>query len=171
MAKEWAKVRLSFVLSFLACLVLLPTGAYVGYLAAARIVFRYEQSKSFKTIDRSDAVELRRLGETAYAFSLSQVLQLRKTEESLRQAIEVLDKLRPKAADEFWPIIDLRLAEDHAAVARIEERANNTAQAAAHLRIAGDLLHSLGWRDVSESALNQLADRKLHSGLLRTTEK
>ena len=171
MGKEWAKVRVSFVLSFLACLVLLPTGAYIGYLAAARIAFRYEQSKSFKTLDRRDAVELRRVGETAYAFSLSQVLQLRKKEESLRQDIEVLDKLRPKAAHEFWPIIALRLAEDHAAVARIEEQARNSAQAAGHRQIAGDLLHSLGWRDVSESALNQLADRKLHSGLLRKTEK
>jgi len=171
MDKEWARVRLSFLLSFLACLVLLPAGGYIGYLAAGRIAFRYEQSKSFKTLGRRDAEELRRIGETAYALSVSRVLQLQKTEGSLRQDIEVLDKLRPKAAHEFWRIIDLRLAEDHAGVARIEEQANNSAQAAGHRRIAEDLLQSLGWRDVSENALNQLADRRLRHSLLRKTEK
>jgi len=171
MGKEWAKVRLSFVLSLLACLALLPLGGYVAYLVAARIAFRYEQLKSFSTLGRQDSQELRRIGETAYAFSVSQLLVLEKTQWPLERHIGVLEKLRPKAAHEFSPIIELRLAEDHAAVARLEEQANNFVQAAGHRRIAEDLLHSLGWRDVSENALNQLGDRQLQSSLRRRAEK
>jgi len=171
MGKGWAKVRLSFVLSLLACLALLPLGGYVGYLVAARIAFRYEQSKSFSALGRQDSQELRRIGETAYAFSISQLLVLEKTLVPLERHIGVLEKLRPKAAYEFRPIVDLRLAEDHAAVARLEEQGNNSAQAAGHRRAAQDLLRSLGWRDISENALNQLGDRQLQSSLRRKPEK
>ena len=171
MGNEWAKVRPSFVLSLMVSLLLLPLCAYLGYLATARIAYRYEQSKSFGTLGRQDAQELRQIGETAYAFSLSHILLLEKTQGSLEQNIGVLEKLRPKAAHEFWPIIDLRLAEDHAVIARIEEQANNSAQATGHRRVAEDLLHSLGWQDVSENALNQLADKQLQSSVRRKPEK
>ncbi len=168
MGKEWATVRLSFVLSLLGCLALLPAGGYIGYLAAARIAFRYEQSKS---LGKQDAEVLRRIGETVYSFSVSQLLVLEKTRGLLEQHITALEKLRPKAVQEFRPIIDLRLAEDHATIARLEERANNSSEATSHRRIAEDLLQSLGWRDISENALNQLADRQLQSSLRRKPEK
>lgn len=171
MAKQWAKVRPSFLLSFLACLVLLPLSEYVGNLAATKVTFRYQQSKSFGTLGRQDAQELRHLGETAYGLELSRLLLLSKTKPSFEQNLDALQKMRSKAAHELWPLINLQVAEDHAVLARLEEQANNSAQAAGHRQIAEDLLRSLGWRDVSESALNQLADRELHSSLRRKPEK
>lgn len=171
MGKEWAKVRLSFVLSFLACLVLLPVSGYLGHLAAARIAYRYEQSKSFNALGRQDAQVLRRLGETAYALNLSQVLLLSKTKASFERSIYILQEMRPKAAPELWPIFDLRIAEDHAVLARVEGQANKSAQAAAHRRHAQDMLRSLGWQDVSESMLEGLADRQLKSGVRSEREK
>jgi len=171
MANEWARVRVSFVLSFLACLALLPAGAYVGYLAATRIAFRYEQWKSLGALPRQDAQQLRRLGETAYALNASYVVLLSKTKASFERNISVLQQLRPKAVPELWPIIDLQVAEDHATLARLEQEANGPVQAADHRRIAQDMLGSLGWQDVSDTVLEEIADNQLRSRLAKESRK
>jgi len=166
MGKEWAKVRLSFVLSFLAVLLLLPVCAYLGYSAGAKINYTYLRSKSFSSLGRQNSQELRHLGETAYAFELSQIL-LRSPEASFQQNISIVQELRPKAPHELWPIVDLRIAQDHAVIARLEQQANNPAEAARHHQLAQDLLRSLGWGDVSENLLNKMADKQLRARFKR----
>ena len=63
MGKEWAKVRLSFVLSFLAVLLLLPVCAYLGYSAGAKINYTYLRSKSFSSLG-AGYVQIRAEGST-----------------------------------------------------------------------------------------------------------
>ena len=165
MGQRWAAVRPSFLLSLLLVLLLLPACAYVGYLAGARIGYHYQESKYARTLTKQGVPELRPLGETAYAFELSHVLLLQKKKASFEQQIAVLQEMRPNAARELWPIIDLRVAEDHVVLARLGEQAHIPDQAAVHRRIAEDLLRSLGWQDVSENMLNGVADRQLQSGV------
>ena len=161
MRNDWAKVRPSFVLASLACLVLLPSSAHIGDFAAARVAYRYEQSRSLSVLDRQGSQELGRLGRSAYALTFPQVLSLPKTRRSFEQSLAALEKIRPKIVPELLPLIDLRIAENHAVLGKLEARSNSLAHAADHLRVAQDLLRSLGWQDVSESTLNELADRQI----------
>jgi len=162
MRRESTKIRPSFLLSLLACLVLLPGTGYLGYLATARIAYRYEQSKSFSALDRQEARKLQQLGQSAYALGLPQLLSLPKTPRSFEQSLAALEKTRSKIAPELLPVVDLKIAENHAVLARFEAQSNNLDQAAAHRRAAQDLFRSLGWQDVSERTLNELADRRIH---------
>ena len=81
--------------------------------------------------------------------------------ESLRKNVENLQALRSQATQDVWPIIDLGIATDNVVMARLEERTNHAAESTAHRQAAASLLRSLGWKDVSDSTLDDLADKRL----------
>jgi hypothetical protein len=156
-----AAVRPSFVLSLAAVLVLLPGCAYLGYLAGVRVGYIYQQSKPVPGLTKQEVADARKLGQTLFSIETSKVLT--RNEASLPASILSLQKIRRTAPPELWPIIDLRIAEDLATRARLEEQARKFSEAAEHRRVAQELLRSLGWQDVSEGAVNIVADRELHS--------
>jgi hypothetical protein len=136
---------------------------YLEYKSAIRVVYLHRQSGWFGSLGQSDAAGLRKTAQIALAFSLSS-LQIQDTSASLQQNVSSLQKIRVEAPRELWGILDLRLAKDHAMMARLEQ-ANNPALAAGHRQSARALLRSLGWRQVSDVAVEELGDKQLSSRL------
>ncbi|MGD0568207.1 MAG: hypothetical protein ABSA78_07355 [Candidatus Sulfotelmatobacter sp.] len=137
---------------------------YLGYLAAVRIVYQYKQSTWFGSLGKQDADQLRETGQATFAFELSS-MSIQNTPSSIQNNVNSLAKIRSKAPQELWPILDLRLAKDYAMEARLERQAGNQKAADEHLESAKTLLRSLGWRDVSDKVLTDLADAQLRSRL------
>ena len=92
---------------------------------------------------------------------------MKNTEASLQRNVDGLAEIRGKAPQELWPVLDLRLARDYAAMAQVEGRANNSVAATNHRRHAADLLRSLGWNDVSDDAVAALGDKDLRRRMKR----
>jgi hypothetical protein len=140
------------VLAFALC-------GYVCYVLAGRITFRHEQAIAFDALG-SDGRQFRELMQTLQTFAAYKILT-QNNRESLRKNIENLQALRSKATQDVWPIIDLGIATDYAVMARLEERMSHAAESTVHRQAAATLLRSLGWKDVSDQLLNDLADERL----------
>jgi copper homeostasis protein CutC len=132
---------------------------YVGYIVAARITFRHEQAIAFDALG-SDGPRFKELVQTLQTVAVSKILT-QNNRESLRENVEDLQALRSQATQDVWPIIDLGIATDYVVMARLEERTNNTAESSVHRQAAASLLRSLGWKDVSDPTLDDLADKRL----------
>jgi hypothetical protein len=151
-------------LPYLAILIGVGCG-YVGYFTATGIVYQYKRSTWFSSLDKQNAEQLRAIGQTAFAISVSN-LTIQNTLSSIQRNVSNLVRIRGKAPQELWPILDLRLAKDYAMMARLEQ-AGNPQLAAEHQQSAEALLRSLGWNDVSDNAVTSLADEQLRSRLKR----
>jgi len=139
---------------------------YFGYLAAVRIVYQYKQSAWFSSLAKQDARQLREISQTLLGFELSTLL-VQSTSSALQNNINSLGKIRSRAPRELWPILDLRLAKDYAMMARLEQQRGDPQAATTHQQSAEALLRSLGWQDVSDEAVTDMADRELHSRVKR----
>ncbi len=159
-----AGVKLPLLTSFCGGILIFAGCAYCGYRAAVRIVYQRQQSGWFSSLDRRDADRLRQFGESALAYNLS-VLLIQNTPSSLQKNVNNLGRIRQNAPEELWPVVDLRLAEDYAMMARLEQQADSAVASADHKERAEDLLRSLGWQDVSDEQLMALADWQLQSRL------
>jgi hypothetical protein len=133
---------------------------YLGYLAAGRIVYRYERSTGFGSLEKQDAERLRDTGQATLALEFSSML-IKNTPSSIENNVNSLATIRREAPQELWPILDLRLAKDYAMEARLEQQAGNQEAANEHRESTKTLLRSLGWRDTSDDALTNLADAQL----------
>src|SRR5258706_2972958 len=120
---------------------------YLGYLGAVRIFYQYKQSTWFSSLEKQDAGQLRATGQTTLAFALSSML-IQDTPSSIQNNVSSLAKIRSKAPQELWPILDLRLAKDYAIMARLGQRAGNPTTAARDLHLSAIRLCSLGLQDV-----------------------
>jgi hypothetical protein len=136
---------------------------YLEYKSTVRIVYRHRQSGWFSFLGQSDAAELRQTVQTALAFNFSS-LTIQNTSASLQENVNSLAKIRSEAPRGLWGILDLRLAKDYAMMAQLEQ-ANNPVLAASYRQLAKTLLSSLGWREVSDAAMAELADKQLSSRL------
>jgi len=150
-------------LPYFAFLIFLGCG-YLGYFGAVRIAYRHKQSTWFSSLEKQDAERLRQNSQTLLALGLSNLL-IQNTPSALQNNLRSLAQIRSTARQELWPIIDLRFAEDYAMMARLEQRADNLEAAAAHQEAAKDLLRSLGWPDISDKAVADLADGQLRTRL------
>jgi len=148
---------------YLAVFVCVGFGA-VGYLSATRIVYLHKRATWFPALEAQAAEELRRKAETTYAISVSSLV-LQNTPSSIQDNVNYLSKLRSRAPQELWPVLDLRLAKDYAMMARLEEQSGSSA--AQNQQTAQALLRSLGWTDVSEGAVTKLGDEQLQSRFKR----
>jgi hypothetical protein len=155
--------RMKRTLPYVALVISVGCG-YLGYLAAVRIVYQYNQSTWFASLGKQDADQLRETGRATLALELSSML-MQNAPSSIQNNVNSLAKIRGKTPQELWPILDLRLAKDYAIEARLEKEAGNQGAANEHLESAKTLLRSLGWRDVSDNALTDLADAQLRSRL------
>lgn len=136
----------------------------VGYFAAVKVAYRHKRLTSFESLGSEQARQFRGLVQTLYEFELSGNLT-QNTQESLQQNIDHLLNLRAKAPRDVWPLLDLRIATDHAVLARLEQLLDKTAEGNIHRQSAETLLRSLGWQDVSGAVLNELANKQLQSSL------
>lgn len=139
---------------------------YLGYSGAVRIVYQYQQSTWFSSLEKQDAEQLREIGQTTLGLAFSS-LSTQNTPSSIQNNLSSLAKIRNNAPQELWPILDLRLAKDYAMMARLEQQGDNPRAATEHQESARDLLRSLGWQDVSDNAVADLADKQLGSRLKR----
>jgi hypothetical protein len=139
---------------------------YLGYFGAARIAYQYKQSTSFSSLGKQDAEQLRETAQMTSAFALSSLL-IQNNPSSIQNHVTSLAKIRSKAPPELWPILDLRLAKDYAMMARLEQQIGDSRAATEHRQSSEVLLRSLGWQDVSENAVTDLADAELRSRMKR----
>jgi hypothetical protein len=58
-------------------------------------------------------------------------------------------------------VLDLRIATCYVEIARLERDAGNAVAADHHVQMAQDILHSLGWQNVSSEALVSLTHGQL----------
>ncbi len=159
-------VKLPLVTSFFGGVLLFAGCAYGGYQVAVRTVYHQRQSKWFRSLGTQEADRLRRMGQTAFAYSIS-VLLIQNSPSSLQNNVSSLGKIRASAPEELWPILDLRLAMDYVMMARLEDQGDNTPVSLGHKRLAADLLRSLGWQDVADNSLTAIADRQFRSRIKR----
>jgi hypothetical protein len=133
---------------------------YLGYFGTLRLAYLYKQSTWFSYLEKQDAARLRGTTQALMGFELSN-MSIQNSPASLQNNVSNLTKIRSRAPPEVWPILDLRLAKDYAMMARLEQQAGSQMQAAGHQQSAKMLLGSLGWQNVSDDALNDLADKQL----------
>jgi hypothetical protein len=159
-------VKFPLVTSFFIASAIFAGSAYVADKVALRISYRHSDSMAFDSLAKQDAQDLRTTLQTLYSLSLSHLMT--KWEPSTAEyyaAIEAnipaLQKLRSQAPERLRPLIDLQLAIDYAEMAQFEQKIGHVSEAGRARDSAQKLLHTLGWKDVSEDALNTLADQEI----------
>lgn len=149
-----------FTSFYVGTMVLVAAGA-VGYRLSVRIAYHNRESIAFSSLGPHDAEQLRSTVETLAAVGTADVLA-RLPQASLKQNIDSLQMVRRQAPPELWPVVDLQLAESYAAMTNFEQPSESMA---ANRQKISDLLRSLGWQDVSQETLNQMAERALQRRL------
>jgi hypothetical protein len=159
-------VKFPLVTSFFIASAIFVGSAYVADKAALRISYRHREAMAFSSLGKRDGQELRTTLRTLSFLSLSHLMT--KYEPSTAQyytALEAnipsLQKLRSQAPERLRPLIDLQLAIDYAEMAQFEQKIGHVSESGRARQSAQALLGSLGWKDVSEGALNSLADQEI----------
>ncbi len=143
------------VLLFVAC-------GYVGYFTSLRLTYQHEQSQAFAALGAEESQQLRNEVEVLHALEMTRIVT-KNTPDTIEQNLRYLLKLRTKAPAGVIPIVDLRIATDHAVLAKLYETANQQTDAAAHTELAQSIFRSLGWTDVSLNVVNAAADNQMRS--------
>jgi hypothetical protein len=129
---------------------------YLGYLASARVGYRYKQSVRFQSLGSAAAAPLRTAVDTLYVAEMTHMLR-RSTSTSLQQEITVLEQVRSDSPAHLVPLLDFELAMAHL---EIVVHSKNSEITGTHLELARKLLLPLGWKDVSDQALTTFAENK-----------
>jgi len=98
-----------------------------------------------------------------FSLAATEFRPLRDMETALPREVQDLIRVRRQAAQELWPMIDLRLAKDYAVMTSLDKQGGNLTLEAEHRKSATDLLRSLGWQDVSEGVIVAVGDEEVHS--------
>jgi hypothetical protein len=151
--------RFPIITHFFLAVGLTLAGLYVGNLAGGLGGYVYERHRVFASLDREQGRDIRTLNESLLASTLSHIMT-KNTKESLQSDLSNLQKLRLKAPPDALPLLDLRMAADHASLARLYQSTNDSANAIAQREMARPLLRELGWTDTSDEVLNQVADKR-----------
>jgi hypothetical protein len=131
---------------------------FLGTIVAAWGTYQYEQSRWFSSLnqERSKLLLDLRVAQLASKGGLVQ-----NTPESLQRDLLRLETIRRRAPREVAPLVDLRIAADHALLARRYLLRNDIGAANAQSEAARSLLNELGWKDTSDATLRKLAERRL----------
>ncbi|MFZ0136166.1 MAG: hypothetical protein WAK89_03855 [Candidatus Sulfotelmatobacter sp.] len=155
-------MKFPLVTSFCIASAIFIASAYVADRVAFRISYRHGESAPLNSLGKQDEQELQTTLRTLSFLSETRIVT--KYEPStanyhtaLERAVPALEQLRSQAPERLRPIIDLQLATDYAAIARLEQGA----EASRAMELAQGLLNSLGWKDVSADALNRLAEHEV----------
>ena len=144
---------------FLAVLSFLVFGC-ISFAVTLKLTFRSRWAARFAVFEASRSARLQEIGRCATDREFAEMKNAA-TGASVQSHIEALQPLRNSAPTELRPAIDLRIAADHAMLARLHSQANDAAAASEDRRHAAALLKTLGWKDVSDTVLGQLADSPL----------
>jgi hypothetical protein len=120
----------------------------------------------FASLGKEGAEDLRRTARALVGLQLS-TTSLGNTEISVQKNLSDMVKLRGTSPAEVVPLFDLRIAKSYAMMARLDEQRGDGTKAAEHRQEAAKILQSLGWQDVSDTAMTALANRELGARLKR----
>jgi phosphohistidine phosphatase SixA len=159
-------VKFPLVTSFFIASAIFAGSAYVADKVALRISYRHSESMAFNSLAKQDAQELRTTLQTLTLLSRSHLVTRHEPSTAdyytaLEGSIPALQKFRSQAPERLRPLIDLQLAIDYAEMAQFEQKIGHVSQADRARQSAQELLGHLGWKDVSEGALNTLADQEI----------
>ena len=127
---------------------------FLGTFVAVWGSYQYQQSRWFASLSQEQGKQLLALRETLLAAHSP----ARGTPDALQRDISRLDTLRRRAPQDTQAILMLRIASDRALLAR---DTNDAAAAKAQSEAARSLLRELGWKDVSDATLSELAEHRL----------
>jgi len=130
---------------------------FLGTFVAVWVTYQFEQSRWLASLNQEQGRELLNVRETLLATQGP----VRSTPQSLVRDVARLQSMRGYAGSAARPILDLRIASDRALLARLYADANDTAQSRREAEAARSLLRQLGWRDSSDAAVDNLAERRL----------
>jgi hypothetical protein len=132
---------------------------FLGTFVAVWATYQYEQSRWLSSLSAEQGRELLSFRESLLATQAPAT----STPNALLRDLSRLESARDTATAAAQSILDLRIASDHALLAKLYRDAHDGSAAAAQAEAARDLLHQLGWRDSSDRALDDLATRRLGS--------
>jgi hypothetical protein len=135
----------------------------LGIFVAAWGTYQFEQSRWLASLSREQGKQVLSLRQTLFAAQPT----AGSTPDAFANDLSRLQTIRRRAPQEAQPILDLRIAADHAVLARLDQDANDPAGAAAQAGAAQALLRGLGWKSTSEAILSELADRRLHGAVMK----
>ena len=150
---------------------------FLGTFVAVWGSYQYQQSRWFASLSQEQGKQLLALRETL----LAAPSPARGTPDALQRDVSRLETLRRRAPQDTQAILMLRIAADRALLARIYRNENNrnrdnrnennrngnnrdandVGAAKAQSEAARSLLRELGWKDVSDATLSELAERRL----------
>ena len=156
-------VRSSLLSTVFAGLLAFVLGGSLSYFVAARLTVLYA-GPSFSELGHAEGHKLSRITQSLYGLELSRLLT-QSTPVSLQRSVGCLRHIRAGAPPEVAHAIDLQLATDYSALALLEQQNNDPTAAGSHRQIAASLLQSIGWKDTSARALDNLAGQYMHKGI------
>lgn len=154
--------RFPIITHFFLAVGLTLTCWYVGNFAGTMVGYLYERHRAFASLGPEQGRDIRTLNESLLASTLSHIMT-KNTKKSLQGDLSNLQKLRPKAPPDALPLLDLRMAADHASLAWLYQNINDAASATAQREMARPLLRGLGWTNTSDEVLNEVADKRFRS--------
>jgi len=152
-------VKYPLLTGFLGGLVIFAGCAYVGYRGAAAATYRWRKPYSFESLKRQNEMQLR---DNLLALQTVAFSQFREdAPASLQNAADYLRAVRRGKQPDVRSVLDLQIATCYVEMARLEGDAGNATAASRDQQMAENILHSLGWQDVSNEKLAQLTRREL----------
>lgn len=156
-------MKFPLLTSFFGGILIFAACAYFAYSCSLPLFHKHEQAKLFQSLAKPDAEELRSVSFVCFSLAATEFRPLRDMETALPREVQDLIRVRRQAAQELWPMIDLRLAKDYAVMTSLDKQGGNLTLEAEHRKSATDLLRSLGWQDVSEGVIVAVGDEEVHS--------
>jgi hypothetical protein len=147
-------VKYPLITGFCGGLLVFVACAYLGDRGAATIAYRELKPLTFESLKKQSDGQLRANLLTLQTVAFSQFVK--DAQPDLEKVAEHLETERSTQSPELRPVLDLRIATCYVEVARLERDAGNVVAADLHLQMARDILHSLGWQNVSSETLASL---------------
>jgi hypothetical protein len=129
---------------------------FLGTFVAAWGSYQYEQSRWLSSLNQEQGKQLLAFREALLAAQSP----AHSTPNGLQRDITRLEALRGRAPQDAQAILTLRIAADHALLARLYRGTSDLAAAETQAEAARSLLHELGWKDTSDEVVSALADRR-----------
>ena len=154
-----ATVKFPLVTGFCGGLVIFVGCSYLGGRAAEIVTYRWRKPMTFKAVRSQNGGQLRDDLLTLQAVGFSKFSE--DTPSALQKNADYFGSIRGSKRPELRSVLDLQIATDYVGMARLEQESGNAAVADRHRQLAGSIVHSLGWQDVSSETLAKLTHGQL----------
>lgn len=152
-------VKFPLVTGFCGGLVIFAVCAYLGDRAAEVVTYRWRKPMTFEAVRSQNDGQLRDDLLTLQAVGFSKFTE--DAPSPLQRNADYFGTIRGSKRPEIRPVLDLQIATDYVGMARLYEGAGNAAVAVRHRQMAGSIVRSLGWQDVSSETLAKLTHGQL----------